>query len=1669
MDEEKNNSEENLDTMMQENQASSNRPQSSGGSGVGNRIKNKIKDKAQKDVSKKAVKKAVMMALSYVIAYGIIFLIALVVLIGVAMFFVTMPGMLMEKLKALGKAIGDAWASWFGGDDTARVDKKQVYEVMDYIEQMGYGLKEHGFLTHYLTKEDLDSDDGRVYLTEVIRDEDGNVTDTKKSDVTHEDFRKDDDKEEAIFDDKQGVFRSSNSDLIIAGCSDFIMQYIISDNYMYTIRNFNVSTGDKWWLAVFEHIASIFSDNMDNRRGMILLLHENGEIGQVRRNGNTEDAYDSNLFDKIELNTEKRTLKIRRGIFNTAEIEYDLDGWTGRYGMPLEFLLSIHAATLMPDLAYDMTQNFDTTVRILLHESDKNSISANYKTERGAIISSSQVNDVMDGKFLGMIDFPGLTDEEAAKVINLGIIPPDFKSSTCTCEFADGQSYTWNGTPVTKKNDKYYYTNESGEEVEVPEENYGNIIVSASGQVTKAHGDCKKYIDEVWKVMESQSQESFKTYYPYIDSVRNHWYRDVYFVVPADSDLSFVRYDHNYEALMRERWTKYEMWTGDDPDLPSKALIGKYKLYKATLDSEGNYTESSNPETDPDIYTTYDETRNQGDDVSVKYVKKAETIDLASEYEDLYWNAGDGYYTAYDIDTDANNSSARMYTDEEIEEDREKNRLRAIAKEHIYADLTLDAAKQTGDGIRTETNSEIKKMFLMNRYFRYDGNMDRAEQITQLRETYGIPYGALNTRTVTVNNSHYVENLSKEEYDNLLNSSIEYSTKSGEPTTVTVKDVSGSVQITQDSLNAFSMLENTHTLDADYIYRDFKELIVELGFFTKEELMDAIPRVMEFPVPEIGSSGYPKRNIDKTEVEKGTMIHSKGDIKASDKLTFAKFLAENDVEDKDEKGDALYGPDDVETKVQDNMGDAPKADGGSTSSNSKGNEGFMQVAIEVAGKVKTRHYIGAGTGEYTFPIENYHTDKICENGICQYNCAGVHTNGDSLSCSSFVSECLYQSGYEEQIEGGQKIFATGDALSALVQFLSAGIEVKAFLCMEDCCNSEIESTCQSNNIELIKMTPTSYEDKMEPGDICFRAIEGNEHTYIYADKDSGTSFKELGFPELCYGSESDNYYTSETTDSLKCAVRIFDVEKKDDGSKYEGYLGNEAVVAPMTGVLLEYGTYTDEDKITNKAENGEEKETYEYRENVDLNYPKESTLLEGVLSDENNEVSSQKENDAVEKEKVVDKVGYAKMLVLDEKSLKILEAGSSSWESDQLLEVGETAYNFPDVSLTKEEDMEDWSLEKTTAYGFKEFAENYHDYGLSGFTIYIDGFVCELPDESGGEVDGEEGENDERNKYKTRYDGEDLSLDVFKEQDISRLEGEDPELDERIQSKYKAIDSMQLSSKSATERINAENVCKDKAFSVVSTGGLVFIKEGTVIGRTMSDIEANDVTKAGIKVRKNPQHEYEYYRKEKEKGLEYDENGKPFYDGDWVIGNYLRLMFYDKESELIENIEDYMKLDGTKEVSVNFNGLSPEEFMKRLESMSTPTLEEIERAAELNGLDKEYVKILLGTTFNEGYIDDPYLYYGWCSAITNNQVTYDQMRSWEASGGSYYSQEHILEGYNNAQDDDTVMKAVYLALTERNEYINECDGMISRDSTPSNYNCIYDSEVYNCRIYEIVH
>ena len=105
-----------------------------------------------------------------------------------------------------------------------------------------------------------------------------------------------------------------------------------------------------------------------------------------------------------------------------------------------------------------------------------------------------------------------------------------------------------------------------------------------------------------------------------------------------------------------------------------------------------------------------------------------------------------------------------------------------------------------------------------------------------------------------------------------------------------------------------------------------------------------------------------------------------------------------------------------------------------------------------------------------------------------------------------------------------------------------------------------------------------------------------------------------------------------------------------------------------------------------------------------------------------------------------------------------------------------------------------------------------------------------------------------------------------------------------------------MASKKETDKLNAESLIKQKASPSLyfNTGDeeLVFIKEGTIIGRTLTDKELL---------------EDEQFRN-KEFGTYEEIRENPDSERS-VIGNYLRVIMKDLDGTEVENVEDYMKLD----------------------------------------------------------------------------------------------------------------------------------------------------------------
>ena len=1451
------------------------------------KVSNTAKKRVTLSSKTNAVKKSLIKALMPILTWVFVILLVIIIIIGIVMFFLVMPGMAMEKLKQLAKKIGNAFAAFFGEDTTHQIDDQEIYDVLDYLEQMGYDLKGYGFLTDYVGE----NSDG------VERDENDNITNAK---------------------------------------SEFIFTYLVSDNYVYTLANKNQSNGAATddhritgaLLAILQKVGNFMTNGQLGQywgRGMLSVYHEDsiGTIGDYF--GGAEDWFGwSDIEIVADENSNEKKLKIRRG-YGSDSKEFNLEGWTGRYGMPLDFLLSVHLATMMPDLAYDMVKNFDTQVVILLHKTG----------------------------------------------------------------------------------------------------NYFN-------------GNAE--------------------YFPYVSYVRNHWYRDVYFV--SDGSQEFVDYDYDYEAIMKDRWTLYETYTSnpDDGDLYNPDKVGEFVYYKFDDSKDNGIGERY----DGEVLTGERTISNDDGDRQVRYgsvgedgtivVKKAKTIKLDDVGDDLNWNKEDGKWMAYQLNDEG--------------------------------DLV-----QTGEGQRTETNSKIKKMFLKNTYFRYDGSSETAEAITELRKNNEIEFGALDESKIKKSDSD--------------NSGEYYKDVEVNGKTYSVADVSGQVSLEQDALNAFSMLENEHTLDSDYIYRDFKELIVELGYYKKEELTDETPRLLEFIVPDIGSgatgssqtssidgeriveaakrvydycvknnyqykdsstevglidisnengettngvketmcsgyvtsvlveagfydkekfkissdkyyppyakdfwrfgksgkemdvkttgtesshkeiieymndkfqdmelvqdtwdgsdsnnggidvsklqagdilvrtyspksddsghvaiydgdgyiyengtghskvdsswtrvlrivngnssssgggtSGFPDRTIDKRENEFGTMIHSKRDIDTNRKHTLAKLYEKiSEMEEETpERGNAeepqnsqstskksndisdheitSQNPDDISTSTQSNVGlNNVGAIGASVTYERVEESGEGYVSVVESGNVKYIHRYQGGQ-----PYSNI-----------LFTWAGeTNTLGDAacglFACFNVLTGYGYDFDPNKDLPGFNWA-ATMDSVKTLME--EKGVSGQ----FVDSTDTAAVEFALNEGRPVILLFSAGVTDKQG---VCWTTA-GHFVALVGKDKDGNI----LTLDSAAQGNIKRHDYPG-TVDDMQPAFQsspIWIADEAPSGSKksgggYEGYLGNEAVVSPVTGVLLEYGTYTDEDKDSVSGE--------EYRTNVDLKYGPANYLVSqndpnDNSSNGNNSSNNSNSGSQTYGQIVTDKVGYAKILVLDEENFKKLEASllddssnvkkalKSDGNKEKLLNDNG---NYNDISNLSDETTKEWKDIDKTLYGYKEFAESYKNAGISGYVVYIDGFKCELPDD----------EFDIKNKDTKKPKGKKITIDDFSKitessfDDKGNLTADEDVMD----SKYEKDDEYKMASKKATDKLNAEIDVKNDAISTITINGITLIKEGTVIGRTLTDKEVVEDYGDGARG--------DYSKKSSEE----------------LIGNYLRIVMRDLDKTVIENVEDYMKLD----------------------------------------------------------------------------------------------------------------------------------------------------------------
>jgi len=821
---------------------------------------------------------------------------------------------------------------------------------------------------------------------------------------------------------------------------------------------------------------------------------------------------------------------------------------------------------------------------------------------------------------------------------------------------------------------------------------------------------CRDYNNKLMDALEAMTDQKFKSYVPYISEVKNHWFRDTYFVETGRGDWSqVVLTDEDYERETKERWSLFEVYTKKSEfagktgykytsSLPDE-FEGEYVL---SIVENGKYEYETEDGTKQEITYGIGELLNHviNNSVVTSYAKDIGLTNFAREFKipvqkivitDSIESTGRtnkimegryaGKWSAYKLGANINDTNPEMLklNDETPEAVRKfDEKFGDIEKLYVQEVVVSGGITQVEDAVRIATNPTIKELFLKDKYFIYDGTGKKADMIREvkIREAGSVDNFYKKNRAekqaliAEVEKSIYVfekrtdndgiqtiKCVHKGNNINTIRNAYSETNPQGQPQYEIIEGMNlvGKVSIDRDALSVFSILENMNSLDADYIYKDLKELIVELNYFDKEDLKEPRADVLGWVLPDVDSGGWPIRRWDKNENYYGTLIHSQADY--------------------DAKNERLM--DEVEKLLGD---DAPSS---GTAINPTGSDGSLEQFISKASEI---HRL---IKDFKYCVLEQSNPSITSNGgkgRCDHpqevDCkltwpfrASLNENPGLSCCATYVCWALYESGYAS-------FYGTNGARRTY-----------------EICRAE-------------RFKPITTIGEVKPGDIAFMGAseDGINHTEIKG---------------------ADGWYNAGSTSAMQGGARSsnpnnFYIAMRPYGDIFKGYEPGEDVTSPVTGEVLEAGTWQRINQETGEAET----------------------------------------------------VGYIKIRVLDEEDLDILN----------------------NIKIDKKGDITSGGGNvKGYGYFFNEYKN-----GISGNTIYMDGFNTNLRVENGVLISGAPSSSPSNNKYVKK----DTGLSYTKATDKIK------DLEEKLQ-------------KREDEKANAQ--------AFIQIGGKTYIKEGTIIGTTRAN------------------------------------------------------------------------------------------------------------------------------------------------------------------------------------------------------------------------------------------
>ena len=336
-----------------------------------NRNQGPVREKLEKEAKKKArqaakkardkMKSTLFKKVGLTSFIGFLPLIIIVfMIVGIISFVTSMPGLVQEEIMSKLMDITGGFKYWANGSDQYLVDlakdsdRKNQKEILMYLDDMGMDPVGFGFATFYTR----------------AKKEGNKSTDVK--DIDYETSIKIDQKIKQV----NGLFSAveyNNKQTKERLKEDLILKYLISNERTYLIHD-----NDKFGNTSLGQ--SIPSLNKLNLSGMI-----------VTKIDGIDDS-------EITVDREKKQMVITSKNWGFLSVtnqvaRYNLESWSGRYGMSLEFLLALHIGTMTSDLTDEMlgNENLQTTMYVASKKGD-------YDVDYEITYKGKDLEDIKRGK-----------------------------------------------------------------------------------------------------------------------------------------------------------------------------------------------------------------------------------------------------------------------------------------------------------------------------------------------------------------------------------------------------------------------------------------------------------------------------------------------------------------------------------------------------------------------------------------------------------------------------------------------------------------------------------------------------------------------------------------------------------------------------------------------------------------------------------------------------------------------------------------------------------------------------------------------------------------------------------------------------------------------------------------------------------------------------------------------------------------------------------------------------------------------------------------------------------------------------------------------------------------------------------------------------------------------